>query len=290
MLKKRLIACLVVKDRLVVQSIGFKNYLPVGKVHIAVEFLNNWGIDEIILLDIEASRQGREPDYGLISEAAGAGFVPLTVGGGLRSVADMRRVLQAGADKIAINHAALARPDLVQEAAAIFGSQCLVVSVDVKQDNQGNYEVFSHLAGKPTGLCPLACARQAERMGAGEILLNSVDRDGSKQGYDLELVRQVADAVRLPVIVLGGVGHPRHLLEGLEIDNVSAVAAANFFHFTEHSVITAKAYLKSAGNNLRLDTYAGYRECGFESNGRIAKKPEEHLAELFFEYIPKEII
>jgi cyclase len=289
-LKKRLIACLVVKNGVVVQSIGFSRYLPVGRVDVAVEFLNSWGVDEIVMLDIDATHSGRGPDTKLVSQASQRGLVPLTVGGGIRSVDDMRQVLRSGADKIAINSAAIRDASLVSEGARVFGNQCIVVSIDAKLDSEGDYEVYSPSGRAPTQLDPFEHARRVEELGAGEVLLNSVDRDGSQAGYDLKLIGKMTEAVNIPVIVCGGVGHPRHFVEGFRAGNVSAVAAANFFHFSEHSVTTAKSYLAESGTDIRLDTYADYREHKFDSRGRVSKRPDGELAELVFEYIPKEVI
>ena len=289
-LKKRLIACLVVKNGIVVQSIGFSRYLPVGRVDIAVEFLNSWGVDEIVMLDIDATPSGRGPSAELTARAARRGLVPLTVGGGIRSVDDMRQVLRSGADKIAINSASIADPELVAHGARVFGNQCMVVSIDVGLDAERRYRVYSPALRAPIDLDPFEHGRRVEKLGAGEILLNSVDRDGSQTGYDLQLISRMAEAVNVPVIVSGGVGHPSHFVEGFQAGNISAVAAANFFHFTEHSVTTAKSYLAAEGIDIRLDTYADYRGHEFEEQGRVSKRPDEKLAELIFEYVPKEVI
>jgi len=289
-LKNRVIGCLIVKGGIVVQSTGFRSYLPVGRPEIAVEFLNSWGIDEIVLLDIDATREGRGPDIGLVARASKCGLVPLTVGGGIRHIDDIRDLIHAGADKVSINKAALLTPVLVREAAAVFGSQCIVVSIDARQNSPRKWEVYSDGGRVATGKEPWTWAREVERLGAGEIFLTSVDRDGGFNGYDLELISRVAGAVTIPVIVCGGAGHPKHFLEALGIDGVSAVAAGNFFHFTEHSVVVAKAYLKAVGIDIRLDTYPTYGEAEFAENGRILKKPDPVLEELIFEFIPKEVI
>lgn len=290
MLKQRLIGFLPVRHGIVVQSIGFERYLPVGRPKIAVEFLNQWGIDEIILVDITASAEGRTIDIDMVREVSKVCFVPLTVGGGIRSVDDMTALIHSGADKISINSAAFRRPELITEGAETFGSQCIIVSLDAKR-RAGGVEVMAGPDRTPTGAHPVELAKKAERLGAGEILLNSIDRDGSKAGYDLPMVAEVAAAVNIPVIVCGGVGHPQHFAEALSTPNTAALAAGNYFHFTEHSPITTKAYLKGAGSgHLRLDTYADYREFGHEPDGRIARKDDEALESLFFEYHPREVI
>lgn len=291
MLKKRVIASLLVKGGIVVQSIGFRRYLPVGQPAIAVEFLNHWGIDEIVLLDIDATREGRLVDLDLVRAASRFGFAPLTVGGGVRTVEDMQRILQSGADKIAINSAAVTTPDLITRAAETFGRQCVVVSIDARRNSDGSHDLYRDSGRVPTGQKAAAFARLCEERGAGEILVNSIDRDGARGGYDLDLARAVCDAVSIPVILSGGVGHAGHLAEGLAIPRVSAVAAANFFHYTEHSVAVAKAYLeKHAPSPVRLETYADYREFGFDADFRLARKSDGDLAELLFEYHPREVI
>ncbi len=287
--KRRLIGCLVVKGGIVVQSIGFRQYLPVGKPEIAVEFLNNWGIDEIVLLDIDATREGRGPDFTMIERVSKKCFVPLTAGGGIRNLEDMRRLIRHGADKIAINTAAVKSAGLIKQASDVLGDQCIVVSIDARKVN-GKYEVFLDSGREPTGLDPAKFAKQTAAMGAGEIFLNAVDRDGAKQGYDIELIKNVAAAVSIPVIACGGAGHPQHFSEALIKGNATAVAAANYFHFTEHSPVVTKAFLKEQGIDVRLDTYATYEGFSFDDKGRIGKRSESYLDKLRFEYQPKEVI
>jgi cyclase len=290
MLRTRLIACIVVKDGLAVQSIGFERFLPIGSPAILAENLNRWGVDEILLQDISKPRAGESPSITLIRRVAAQCFVPLTAAGGVREVADVRDAVFSGADKVAINTAALDDPALVTEAADRFGSQCIVASIDAKPDGRGGYEVFSHAGTRPTGKSPGETARLMERHGAGEILINAIHRDGSKEGYDLDLIRQVTEAVTVPVIVCGGVGHPKHFTEGAGVPGVMAVAAANFFAFTEHSVLTAKGYLAQQGIGLRHDTYADYRDHKFDEAGRVAKPAESDLAKLVFRHYPEEVI
>ena len=289
-LKNRLIACLIVKNGFVVQSVGFSRYLPVGSIEVAVEFLNEWGVDEIVLLDIDAARNRSGPDPELVSKASGSGLVPITFGGGIRSVEDMRIVLRSGADKIAMNSAVIEQPGIVSQGALVFGNQCMVVSIDVKLDSDNNYRLYSASTNSVTALDPFDHARRLEELGAGEILLNSVDKDGTKSGYDLDLITMMTEAVNIPLIVCGGVGHPKHFVEGFKSGKVSGVAAANFFHFTEHSVVTAKSYLTRNGNDIRLDTYSKYQDTAFDYQGRVDKKTDKALAELIFERVPKEII
>jgi len=287
--KRRLIGCLVVKDGLVVQSIAFKKYLPVGKPEIAVEFLNNWGIDEIILLDIDATRQGRAPDFAMVERVSKKCFVPLTVGGGIKGLEDIHHLIRHGADKVVMNTVAIKDPQLIKKSAEVFGDQCIVISIDAKK-TANVYEVFLNSGSEPTGLSAVELAKRAEKLGAGEIFLNSIDHDGSKQGYDVELIKQVADAVSIPVIACGGVGHPQHFSEGFNKAGATAVAAANYFHFTEHSPVTTKAFLREHGFDVRLDSYATYEGFEFDVMGRVSKRMEEYLDKLRFEYQPKEII
>lgn len=291
MLKQRVVAILPVKSGIVVQSIQFERYLPVGKPRIAVEFLNQWGIDEIILVDIDATTEGRLVDLEMIRTLSRVCFVPLTIGGGIRSVADMTEVIHSGADKISLNTAAFHTPELITQGAETFGSQCIIVSIDVRRVDSGSAEVFLRSGREATGVHPVDFARNVERLGAGEIVLNSIDRDGMRTGYDLDLAGKVAAAVNIPVIVCGGVGHPRHFAEGLSIPNVSAVAAGNFYHFTEHSATTAKSHLRRRNEQeLRLDTHVDYCEFDYDSDGRIAPKSDDDLEKLFFEIHPKEVI
>lgn len=288
--KRRLIGCLVVKDGLVVQSINFQKYFPVGRPEIAIEFLNGWGIDEIVLLDIDATAQGRPPDFAMVERVAQKCFVPLTVGGGIHSLEDMRRLIRFGADKIAINTAAIETPNLIREASAILGNQCIVISMDVRKNKKGKYEVYRDSGQTPTALHPVDFAQRVEKLNAGEIFLTSIERDGSKKGYDLELIRMVSEAVSIPVIACGGVGHPKHFVEGFKEGQAMAIAAANYFHFTEHSVTVTKAFLKEHGIEVRLDSYATYEDFDFDETGRIAKRNEKYLEKLRFEYQPKEVI
>lgn len=291
MLKKRIVAVLIIKDRIVVQSIAFNKYLPVGDPRVSVEFLSKWGIDEIIVLDIDATSHNRKPNFNLITEISKRIFVPLTVGGGINTLEDMRQLIHCGADKISINKAALENPEIIKKAALIFGNQCMVVSLDIKINKNGNYEIFSDSGKIATGLEPVSFVKKVEALGAGEIFINSIDRDGSKSGYDLKLIKMISDAVKIPIIACGGVGLPQHFLEGFVKGGASASAAGNFFHFTEHSPIIVKSYLTQKGVDIRLDTYANYKDINFdEESGRILKRPEHYLDKLRFEYLSEEII
>ena len=280
MLKKRLIACLVVRDGLIVQSIGFRRYLPIGRPRIAIEFVARWDVDEIVVLDMSATRQRRSPDLDVIGMAVERCFVPLTIGGGIRSLAQVQDVMRAGADKIAINTMAVESPEFISRCADAYGSQCIVVSVDARETEPGRYEVFTDSGSHATGLEVSAWAAQAEQFGAGEIFINSIDRDGSKRGYDLELVKRVTAAVSIPVIACGGIGNYRHFAPGIQEGGASAVAAANIFHYVEHSTILAKAHLRRAGVDVRLDTLASYERLDFDDQGRLLKLPDAALEEI----------
>ncbi len=290
MLKPRLIACLPMKNNIVVQSIGFQKYLPVGDPAIAIEFLNQWGIDEIILLDIDATREKRGPNFELVKRISRKCFVPLTVGGGIRTLEDIRKLIRYGADKVSLNSAAVENPELVSRAAAVFGNQCIIVSLDVGRGSTGKQEVFIRGGTTATGVDPREMALRMEHGGAGEIFLTSMERDGTGQGYDLELIQRVSDGVNVPVIACGGVGHPQHFIDGFLLGKATACAAGNFFHFTEHSPITTKSFLLQKGINIRLDTNAHYNDSNFDMQGRIAKKDDSYLEKIRFEYFPQEVI
>lgn len=291
MLKKRLIAVLPIKNGIVVQSIGFEKYLPVGSPSIAVEYLNQWGIDEIVILDIEASSQSRSISSKMIKQVSQYTFSPLTVGGGIKNTEQMKELIASGADKISINRAAIEDPQLISRGAEIFGSQCIIVSMDVKKNAKGSYEIFIDSGKTSTKIDPVKHAKDVEKLGAGEIFVNFIDRDGSKLGYDLEFANTLSRSVEIPVIICGGVGHPQHFVEGLNLPNVSAVAAGNFFHYEEHSVTMAKQYItQHCAHPIRLDSYVNHIESQFDDKGRLQKKDDATLERLFFEFHPKEKI
>jgi cyclase len=290
MLKKRLTALVVVKGGIVVQSISFNRYLPVGSIDVTVEFLSKWGIDEIVVLDIDVSKYNRSPDFEMVERVSSRAFVPLTIGGGIRTLEDIRKLVHAGADKVSINTAALKTPIFIQQAAEVFGNQCIVVAMDVRQSSEGNYEVCLNSGKTPTGRNAVEWAVEVERLGAGEILVNSINRDGMKNGYDIKLLEQIVSAVSVPVIACGGVGNISHFNEGITA-GASAVAAGNYFHFTEHSPIVAKANLVAQGLDIRLDTHANYAGQEIEKiTGRIAKRDDAFLNKLRFEIQRDEIV
>lgn len=290
MLKKRLIAVLPIREQLLVQSICFERFLPVGDPLIAVDYLNRWGIDELVVVDIRATVEGRNFDLDLIRSIAQRSLVPLTIGGGIASTNQMREIIKAGADKICINSAAFLTPQLIRNGAEIFGSQAIVVALDIRKDGDGSYQVFTRSGENATNLEVTRAAKLAEEFGAGEIFLQNIDRDGTKQGYDIALAEKVAKAVKIPVILCGGVGHSGHLLEGLHISGIDAVCAGNFFHYTEQSVIVAKAFLQSRGIEMRLDTQCCYEGFQFDEQGRVLKKEDQALLQLRFQHVEDERI
>ena len=278
----------MVKDGIVVQSIGFKKYLPVGKPNIAIEYLNQWGIDEIILLDISASRAGRKPLYEMVKQASLKCYVPLTVGGGITKIAHIKELMHCGSDKISINQTALNNPKFITEAANVFGCQCVVVSIDSMKDG-ANYKVYDHLQKRTLKMTPAELAKISENAGAGEILINSVDRDGSYLGYDIDLINSVCEHTSIPVIVCGGAKNASDFLEVFNKTNTSAAAAGNFFHFTEHSVNITKAnVIKQA--DIRLETFTNYQDNKFDKTFRLLKKNDITLEEMLFVRIEKEVI
>jgi cyclase len=257
-LAKRIIPCLDVDAGRVVKGVQFVDIRDAGDpVEIARRY-DQEGADELTFLDITASHEQRETMVHVVEEVAGEVFIPLTVGGGIRELPDIRRMLNAGADKVAINTAAVFNPDFVRQAADRFGSQCIVVAIDAKQVEGGaaepspRWEIFTHGGRKPTGLDAIAWARKMVEYGAGEILLTSMDRDGTKNGFDLVLTRAVCEAVDVPVIASGGVGNLEHLAEGVLEGKADAVLAASIFHFGEYSIAEAKRYMASRGIEVRL--------------------------------------
>ncbi len=246
----RVIPCLDVTRGRVVKGVNFVDLVDAGD---PVELASRYdaeGADEVVFLDITASSDARETMVDVVARTAEQVFIPLTVGGGVRSVDDARKLLRAGADKVSVNTSAVSRPELVFELSREFGAQCVVVAIDARR-SPGGYEVYTHGGRKPTGLDAVSWAVEVERLGAGEILLTSMDRDGTRDGYDLELLRQVVGACRIPVIASGGVGSLDHLVEGARDGHADAVLAASIFHFGEYTVAEAKEHLSAAGLTVR---------------------------------------
>ena len=253
MLTKRVIPCLDVKDGRVVKGVNFVDLIDAGDPVEQAQVYDRAGADELCFLDITASSDNRGIIYDVVRATAEHCFMPLTVGGGVREVEDVRKLLLSGADKVSINTAAVNRPDFVAEAARKFGTQCIVVAIDAKRDGKGGFEVFTHGGRNPTGIDAVAWAGRMTELGAGEILLTSMDRDGTKQGFDVELTRAVADAVSVPVIASGGVGNLAHMVDGIEKGHADAVLAASIFHFGEYTISDAKQAMRAAGLPVRLE-------------------------------------
>ena len=257
MLKIRIIPCLDVKDGRVVKGVNFVDLIDAGDPVEAAAAYDRAGADELCFLDITASHENRDTILHIVERTASRCFMPLTVGGGVRTIEDIRKLLHAGADKVSINTAAVHRRQFVAEGADKFGAQCIVVAIDAKwvsgPGEAPRWEIFTHGGRKPTGLHAVAYAREVVGLGAGEILLTSMDRDGTKAGFDIELTRAIADAVSVPVIASGGVGTLDHLVEGVRSGHASAVLAASIFHFGTYGIGEAKRYMAAAGLPMRLD-------------------------------------
>ena len=254
MLKMRLIPCLDVKDGRVVKGVNFIDLRDAGDPVEAAKAYDKAGADELCFLDITATHENRGTMFDVVRRTAEACFMPLTVGGGVRALEDIRQLLLSGADKVSINSAAVLRREFVKEAAEKFGSQCIVVAIDAKETTPGKFEIFTHGGRKETGIDAVAFAREVTALGAGEILLTSMDRDGTGKGFNLALTRAVADAVTIPVIASGGVGTLDHLVEGIKEGHATAVLAASIFHFGTFTIGQAKAHMAKAGVPMRMAT------------------------------------
>jgi len=289
MLKQRIITTLVIKNNIVVQSIGFDRYLPIGDINTAVEALNDWGVDEIIVLDIDATKQNRTINNQIIKDLSKFALVPISVGGGIKNNNDIKELLSSGADKVCINQSFLNNECIIKDASHIFGVQCIIVSLDIKKiDNE--YFLYDYI-NKNTTIKMTNAIKKAQELGAGEILINSVDNDGKQCGYDLNMIKEACNTSTIPIIAQGGAKNPLDIEEAIKIEELSAVAAANMFHYTEHSIILTKSFLKrDIQYPVRLETHTTYKEFNFDTNGRLLKKNEEELAAQIFETHEKEVI
>lgn len=252
MLKTRIIPCLDVKDGRVVKGVNFVDLIDAGDPVEAARAYDAAGADELCFLDIAATIENRSTMFDLVTRTAEQCFMPLTIGGGVRTPGDVRALLLAGADKVSFNSAAVANPTIISDAANRFGNQCIVVAIDAKTVRPGKWEIFTHGGRRETGIDAIEFAKLMEANGAGEILLTSMDRDGTRAGFNLPLTRAISDAVGIPVIASGGVGTLEHLVEGVTKGHASAVLAASIFHFGDHTIGEAKAYMQNAGIEMRL--------------------------------------
>jgi len=250
-LKTRIIPTLLWKEVGLVKGIGFNSWRRVDTVLPAIKVYNLREVDELILLDISATREGKYPDYDSIAEFSEECFVPLTVGGGIADIEHVKKLLRAGADKVSINSTAYSNPKLINEVAERFGSQCVVVSIDAQKDQKGEYYCYSVCGTVPTGKEVGEWAAQMEKIGAGEILITSIEKDGTMKGYELELIKRVTESVNIPVIASGGAGNYKHMFEAVSYAKASAVAAASIYHFTQQTPLEAKQYLASKGIAVR---------------------------------------
>ncbi|MFN8577354.1 MAG: HisA/HisF-related TIM barrel protein [Candidatus Sericytochromatia bacterium] len=288
MLKKRIIANLVIKNDIVVQSINFSRYLPVGKPDIAVEFFNDWGVDEIIYNDISATLNNKEPNYDLIREVSRKCYVPLTVGGGISNISQIKKLMHCGADKVALN-SSLSNSRFVLEASRTFGNQCLVASIDSIYISN-DYYLYNYLTHKAEDIKIIDFIKYVQEIGVGEILINSIERDGTYLDFNEELIKIVCLNSNVPVICIGGAKNTQSFINILENSNVSGVAASNILHFTEHSITQIKSQLIKNNILLRHDTDFTYNNSLFDKNFRLLKKDDKILEELLFKKFKKEII
>jgi cyclase len=252
MIKTRIIPTLLYKNYGLIKGVRFDSWRRVGSLLQSVKVYSMRGVDELVFLDISATRENRRPDLELIDDFADECFMPLTVGGGIQTVEDVRLLLKSGADKVAINSAAVRSPEIIRDAAKNFGSQCVVASIDVKKDSKNKFEVYIESGTRATGVDPVVAAKKMEELGAGEILLTSIDRDGTMLGYDIDLIRQITSSVSIPVIASGGAGPLENILEALTKGKASALAAASIFHFTEVTPMDIKKYLAGEGVPVRI--------------------------------------
>lgn len=247
-----MIPTLLWKNVGLVKGVRFNSWRRVGPVLPAIKVYSMRQVDEIILVDIMATAEHRDPDYSSVADFTRECFVPMTVGGGIRKIEHIKKILRAGADKVALNSVTYDNPDIIQEASHIFGSQCIIASIDVRKTSDNNYECYKCSGTVPTGKDPITWAQMMEQTGAGEILLTSIDKDGTMEGYDLDLIRSVADSVSIPVIASGGAGNYSHMCDAILLGNATAVAAASIYHFTEQTPLGAKKFLSLHNIPVRI--------------------------------------
>ncbi len=252
MLKTRIIPCLDVENGRVVKGINFVNLVDAGDPVLIAKAYNEAGADELCFLDIKATAENRDTTYNLVQKTAESCFMPITVGGGVRRTSDVKNLLLAGADKVSINSAAITNPDIISSSANRFGNQCIVVAIDAKRVAEKKWEIFSHGGTKCTGIDAVQFAKHAESKGAGELLLTSMDQDGTQNGYDIDLITKVSQAVNIPIIASGGAGTLKHLVDAVKDGGASAVLAASIFHFGKYSIKETKQYMQSTGIPMRI--------------------------------------
>ena len=286
MLKKRIIGSIPLKNNWVVQSINFNQYLPIGKLKYSVEFLDRWGIDELLVSDISASKTQTSFNYQLLRESTENINVPITAGGGIKNVGDMINVLKSGADKICINNSILSDDNIITNGSKTLGRQCIMVSIDVLNlDNQ--YKVFDHVHNRVTDISVIELAQKVVDQGAGELLIRSIRRDGMKNGYNIELLSKISEKVSVPIIAVGGYGIPKHIIDCFNDTNISACAIGNELNYTEHSVTMIKSYLRNMTNQIRHETEFKYLKNIINSKGRASKYQDDYLENLIFKKITK---
>lgn len=268
MLKNRLIPCIIVKDDLVVQSFNFKYYLPIGKLEAVIEFFVNWDVDEIIILDISRNKNKALTTRTFAHDSLFKCFIPVTIGGGINSLSNIERALNSGADKVSINSALYHNPKFVREASDKYGSSCITGSVDVRREN-GEHIVYVDGGNTSTHSKIEDYLKLVEDLGVGEVFLNSIDNDGARKGYDIDLLKKATNILNIPVIACGGVGKFKDLAQGITEGNCQAVSAANIFQHTEHSTIAAKSILKEMNLNIRLNSDVKYSGISFDNDGRL---------------------
>lgn len=281
MLNKRIIAIVVVKNNIVVQSFNFSNYLPIGSPEITLEYLNNWGIDEIIYLDIDATKLKSEPNYLKIKNSTKKCYVPITYGGGIRSLDQISKLMDCGIDKISLNQTVLKNPSFIQKVANRYGNQCVVCSLDLMYTKDG-LKTFDYIKKNVLDELPYDLIRKYEENGAGELLINFVNRDGMYNGFEIDEIQKICDITNIPVIAAGGAKNGYSYVDLFSKTKVDAGCAGNYFHFTEHSVTKTKAILNNYVNDIRIDETLNYQKNKFDKTGRLIKKLDSDLEKMLY--------